>query len=169
MIEHAGSPLSAWNVRAGRWLHTNMWLLAPRFVIVLSLVLAAMLLWGIYDVAQGAHDSFWLGPAFFGAFALHFGLIIRRHGWLGLEAPPDERERLVEMSATRTAGCVVTLLVAVWALLLGWFADRGLWFPRDPQEWEATGKFILSAFFLIANFTAAWMTPPYAAELLDES
>jgi hypothetical protein len=168
MIEQAGHSPSAWNVRAGKWLHTNVWLLAPRVVIVLSLVLAAMLLWGINDVAQGTEDSSWLGMAFFGAMALHFGLVIRRHGWLGEEAAPDEREMLLQMSATRTAGCVMTLLVAVWALLLGWFADRGMWFPRQPHEWEAAGRFIVAGFFLITILAAAWMTPAYAAELLDE-
>lgn len=166
MIEKAGRVPGAWTFRARRWLHTNLWLLAPRIVIAASLVLAAILLWGIHEVARGADDSAWLRIAFIGAFALHGGFIIRRRG--SLEAAPDEREKIIDMSAAGTAGCVVTVLAALWAWLLEWFADRGMWFPRQPHEWKAIGTFIIGGFFLIANLTAAWMTPPYAAELVDE-
>jgi hypothetical protein len=43
-----------------------------------------------------------------------------------------------------------------------------MWFPRQPHEWEAAGQFIVAGFLLITILVTAWMTPPYAAELLDE-
>jgi hypothetical protein len=83
MIEQSEHSPSAWNVCAAKWLHTNVWLLAPRFVIVLSLVHAAILLRGIYDVSQGMEDSAWLELAFFSAGLPSLVLVA---GWLGLIA-----------------------------------------------------------------------------------
>ena len=40
--------------------------------------------------------------------------------------------------------------------------------PRPAREWQAAGFFILGLMSKIANIASAWMTPAYAAELLDE-
>ncbi|MCL9999905.1 MAG: hypothetical protein NBV68_11030 [Erythrobacter sp.] len=66
------------------------------------------------------------------------------------------------------SGWIVITLVSFWAVLVGQFAHNGLWYPRHAKEWPALGIFIAMLSAQISCIASAWMTPTYAAELLDD-
>jgi len=82
-------------------------------------------------------------------------------------APLDERERAIFWKATAIGAFVPCVLISGWVMLLGNFADQGMWYPDRSEEWRASGFFILGMMSQIANIASAWMTPSYAADLLD--
>lgn len=137
---------------------------APRLSIVANVIFLAGGIAGLVLCAQGD-----VGPGIvFGAmFAASTHSVILEYRKRG-NAPLDEREAAIFWKATAIGAFVPCVLTAIWALLLGAFADQGMWHPDRPDEWRAAGFFILGLMSQIANIAMAWMTPAYAAELLDD-
>lgn len=137
---------------------------APRLSILANVIFLAAGIAGLVLCAQGD-----VGPGIvFGAmFAASTHSVIVEYRKRG-NAPLDEREQAIFWKATAIGVFVPFVLTALWMLLLGAFADQGMWHPDRPNEWRATGFFILGLMSQIANIASAWMTPAYAAELLDD-
>lgn len=137
---------------------------APRLSILANVIFLAAGIAGLVLCAQGD-----VGPGIvFGAmFAAGTHTVIVEQRKRG-NAPLDERERAIFWKATAIGAFVPCVLVAGWVMLLGNFADQGMWHPDRPDEWQAAGFFILGLMSQIANIASAWMTPAYAAELLDD-
>lgn len=83
-------------------------------------------------------------------------------------APLDERERTLATEAALIGGYTASTLVAIWFLLLGIFADDGMWFPRQPVEWQALGFFVIGLTTQITNIAAAWRTPAFSWDVMDD-
>ncbi|MBU7580514.1 MAG: hypothetical protein KAF27_08580 [Porphyrobacter sp.] len=137
---------------------------APRLSILANLVFMAAGSAGLVLTAQG--DT---GPGLvFGALIMsttHSGIVeYQKRG----KAPLDEREWGVFWKAMAIGAFVPCVLVGLWMMLLGPLADQGMWYPDRPEEWQAAGLFILGLTVQISNIAKAWMTPSYAAELLDD-
>lgn len=148
------------------WLRVNVWLLAPRVVMTLSLILMVMSVTGMIRVTQGEDAADLLFNAFMLSFGLSMAVAYRQRGTLDRRG--DERETAIADKAAAAGGTVVSLLAIIWTFLLGSFGDSGIWQPDEPYEWDAISSFALGLFFHAANFAAAWSTPAYAAEMLDE-
>jgi hypothetical protein len=155
-----------WAQQAARWIRVNVWLLGPRVVIAISLMILAMAVYGIHTVAQGNTDRNSLGFPMFCTVLLKLAYDYRQRGFW--QAQLDERETALDRSSNAIGAYVVAMLAVFWPLSLTWFAGRGLWFPSKPHEWQAVGTFAAMLFGLVSTIAAAWMTPPYAAELLDD-
>lgn len=137
---------------------------SPRLSILANLTFLAAGIAGLVLCAQGD-----LGPGlvFAAMFAASTHTMIVEQRKRG-NAPLDERERAIFWKATAIGAFVPCVLVAGWAMLLGNFADQGMWYPDRTAEWRASGFFILGMMSQIANIANAWMTPSYAADLLDD-
>ncbi len=138
--------------------------LNPRISIFVNLIFMAAGITGLVLTARGE-----IGPilVFFAMIlaSTHTGIVeYQKRG----EAPLDEREWSVFWKAMAIGAFVPCVLTAFWVMLLGSFADQGMWHPNRPDEWQAAGLFILGLMTQITNIAKAWMTPAYAAELLDE-
>lgn len=81
---------------------------------------------------------------------------------------PDEREDAVRWKAMAIGVSAPGLVLVVWMLLLGGFADNGLWQPVREDDWVVTAMFAVGLAVQISAIAKAWMTPAYAADLLDE-
>jgi hypothetical protein len=81
----------------------------------------------------------------------------------------DEREKTIRWKSIAIGGWAVTTLISIWAILISHFADNGLWYPSKDDDWLTLGAFILGLMGQTSSIASAWMTPSYAAELLDES
>ena len=160
------SSKAVWIDRAAQWGRVNVWLLGPRVVIALSMILLALSLHGMYSVAQGSADRNVVGLPLFCALVLKLAYDYRRRGFW--EAQLDEREATLEFNSNAIGAYAVCALAIFWPLSLTWFAGRGLWFPSKLHEWDAVGTFAATLFLLVSTIAAAWMTPAYAAELLDD-
>jgi len=138
--------------------------LNPRLSILAHLVFMATGTVGLVLCAQGE-----FGPDIvFGAvfFSSTHAVIVEqlKRG----KARLDEREWGVFWKSMAIGASVPCVLVAIWAMLLAPYADQGMWHPDRPDEWMAVGSFILGLMTQITNIAMAWMTPAYAAELLEE-
>ena len=136
----------------------------PRLSIFANLVFMAMSLVGLVITARG---GFGPGLVFAAMLLSSTHTIIVEQQKRG-SARLDEREWGIFWKAMAIGAFVPCVLVAVWALLLGNFADQGMWYPDRSEEWQATAFFVLGLMGQIANIAQAWMTPAYAAELLDD-
>lgn len=136
----------------------------PRLSILANLVFLAA---GIAGLVLCARGDFGSGIVFGAMFAASTHTVIVEQRMRG-NAPRDERERAIFWKATAIGASVSCVLAAGWVMFLGNFVDDGMWMPNQPEEWRAAGLFILGLMIQIANIAAAWMTPPYPAELLDE-
>lgn len=81
---------------------------------------------------------------------------------------PDEREDAVRWKAMTIGVGAPGLVLVVWMLLLGGFADDGLWQPVREDDWVVAVMFVVGLAVQISAIAKAWMTPAYAADLLDE-
>ena len=157
---------SAWLNRLAHWLRVNVWLLAPRVVITLSLILVAMSVIGMIRVTQGEDATELLRDAFMLSFGLSMAVSYRRRGTLDRRG--DERETAIAGKAAAAGGAVVSILAMIWTAMLGSFGANDMWQPDEPYEWDAISTFAIGLFFHAGNIAAAWCTPAYATELLDE-
>ena len=137
---------------------------SPRLSILANLVFMAA---GITGLVLCARSDFGSGIVFAAMFAAGTHTVIVEHKKRG-NAPLDERERAIFWKAMAIGALVPCVLAALWVLFLASFADQGMWYPDRPEEWRAAGLFILGLISQIANIASAWMTPAYAAELLDD-
>jgi hypothetical protein len=137
---------------------------APRLTILANVIFLAAGVAGLVLCAQGQVGSGIVFGAMFGAGTHSVIVEQRRRG----SAPQDERERAIFWKATAIGAFVSCVLAAGWLMFLGNFADDGMWMPDRREAWRAAGMFILGLFVQIANIAVAWMTPSYAAELLDD-
>lgn len=137
---------------------------SPRMSIIANVLFLAAGIAGLVLCAQG--DARWgiVFGAMFGAGTHSVIVEYRKRG----NAPLDERERAIFWKATAIGASVPCVLTALWVMLLGSFADQGMWHPDRPDEWRAAGLFILGLMSQISNIALALMTPAYAAELLDD-
>lgn len=138
--------------------------IAPRMSIFANLVFLATGIVGLVICAQG---QFGPGLVFGAMFFSSTHTVIVEYAKRG-DAPLDERERAIAWKSMAIGAFVPCVLVGMWALLLGNFADNGLWYPDQSSEWQALAFFILGLMSQITNIATAWLTPSYAAELLDE-
>lgn len=137
---------------------------APCLSILANLVFMAAGIAGLVLCAQGDLGS---GIVFAAMFAGSTHTVIVEHKKRG-NAPLDEREQAIFWKAMAIGALVPSVMAALWALFLASFADQGMWYPDRPEEWRAAGFFILGLTSQISNIANAWMTPSYAADLLDE-
>ena len=137
---------------------------APRLSILANGIFLAAGIAGLVLCAQGD-----VGPGIvFGAmFAASTHSVIAEYRKRG-NAPLDERERAIFWKATAIGVFVPFVLTALWMLLLGVFADQGMWHPDRADEWQAAGFFILGLMSQIANIATAWMTPAYGPVPFDD-
>lgn len=137
---------------------------APRLSILANLIFMAAGVTGLVLTARGE-----IGPilVFFAMIMASTHTVIVEYQKRG-EAPLDEREWGIFWKAMAIGAFVPCVLTAFWVMLLGSFADQGMWHPNRPDEWQAAGLFILGLMTQITNIAKAWMTPAYAADLLDE-
>lgn len=136
----------------------------PRIAIFANLVFMAVSIAGLVMTAKG-QNGFWL--VFAGMIASGNYSGIAEYQQRG-RAPRDERDWAVFWKAMAIGAFVPCMLVGFWAMLLGSFADQGMWYPDRSEEWQAAGLFVLGLMTQITNIAKAWMTPAYAAALLDE-
>ncbi len=83
-------------------------------------------------------------------------------------ATHDEREDAIRWKAMAIGASVPGLALVVWMMLLGAFADEGLWHPMREDDWVVVAMFAVGLAVQISAIAKAWMTPAYAAELLDD-
>ncbi len=140
-------------------------LTAPLMSIIINLFL---MLFSIAGVVWAAHGSKAGQMLVFGAMmwsSTHTLLVRVKHSG---NAPLDERERTLAIEAALIGGYTTSTVVAIWFLLLGAFADNGIWFPRQPVEWQALGFFVIGLTTQITNISAAWRTPAYSGDVMDD-
>lgn len=137
---------------------------APHLSILANVIFLAAGIAGLVLCARGDVGPGIVFGAMFGASTHSVIIEYRKRG----NAPLDERERSIFWKATAIGAFVPCVLTAFWVMLLGAFADQGMWHPDRPDEWRAAGLFILGLMSQIANIAMAWMTPAYAAEMLDD-
>jgi len=138
--------------------------LNPRISILANLLFMAAGITGLFLAVRGE-----IGPGLvFGALMMsstHTGIVeYQKRG----QAPLDEREWGVFWKAMAIGAFVPCVLAGLWLMLLGAFADQGMWYPDRSEEWQATGMFILGLMIQVTNIAKAWLTPSYQAELDDE-
>ena len=143
----------------------NLALTGPLMSIIVNLFLVLVAIAGVVAAANGLKAGQMLVFAAMIWSTTHTVLVRAKHGG---NAPLDERERALANEAGLVGGYTTSSLAAIWFLLLGAFADNGMWFPRQPIEWQALGFFMIGLTTQITNIAAAWRTPPYAADLDDE-
>lgn len=138
--------------------------LNPRLSILANLIFLAT---GIAGLVLTARGDFGPTLVFFALImsSSHAGIVeYQKRG----QAPLDEREWGVFWKAMAIGAFATCVLTGFWVMLLGSFADQGMWYPDRPDEWRAAGLFILGLMTQITNIAKAWMTPAYAADLFDE-
>jgi hypothetical protein len=156
-LDHAVSRLVGRPIRTG--------FTAPHVIIAANLTLLLISLLGFHRVTQGDGSGHVIvtlamnGTVFYSVFVQY-----RERG----NRTPDERENAIRWKSYAIAGWIVTSLVMVWAVLVGQFADNGLWYPTQAKQWPSLGLFIGALTVQISSIVSAWMTPTYAAELLDD-
>jgi len=136
----------------------------PRIAILANLVFMVVSIAGLLITARG-QNGFWL--VFAGMIASGNYSGIAEYQQRG-KAPRDEREWAVFWKALAIGAFVPCVLTGFWILLLGSFADQGMWYPDRSEEWQAAGLVILGLMTQITNIAKAFMTPAYAANLLDD-
>lgn len=143
----------------------NLALTGPLMSIIIDVFLMLVAVAGVVLAANGSKAGQALVIAAMLWSSAHTLLVRAKHGG---NAPLDERERAVATEAAAVGGYTASSLAALWFLLLGVFAEHGMWFPQQPIEWQALGFFMIGLATQITNIAAAWRTPPYAADLADE-
>ncbi|WP_324073938.1 MAG: hypothetical protein RSE14_11895 [Erythrobacter sp.] len=138
--------------------------MARRVSILANLLFIAAGLAGLVLTVQG-QNGFWLVFVAMVAAGSYSGVLEYQQRGM---APRDEREWAVFWKAMAIGAFVSCVLVGLWAMLLGSFADQGMWYPDRSEEWQAAGVFILGLMVQITNIAKAWMTPAYAAALGEE-
>lgn len=138
--------------------------IARRVMIFGNLVFMAASIGGLVLTAQGQNGRWLVFVAMISSSAYSGIIEYQQRG----KARRDEREWAIFWKALAIGAFVPCLLAGFWAMLLGRFADQGMWYPDRSEEWEAAGLFILGLMIQITNIVKAWMTPAYAAELLDD-
>ena len=138
--------------------------IARRVTIFGNLVLMAASIAGLVLTAQGQSGRWLVFVAMISASAYSGIIEYQQRG----KAPRDEREWAIFWKALAIGAFVPCFLAGFWAMLLGPFADQGMWYPDRSEEWEAAGLFIIGLMIQITSIAKAWMTPAYAAELLDD-
>lgn len=143
----------------------NLALTGPLMSIIVNTFLLLVAIAGLVAVAKGVKA----GPSLVFAAMIwsttHTWIVRAKH--IGNERL-DERERALAIEAAAVGGYTASILVAIWFLLLGIFADYGMWFPQSAKELMALGYFMIGLMTQATNIATAWRTPLYAAELLDE-
>jgi hypothetical protein len=144
----------------------NLALTGPLVSIIINASLALAGVAGLFMAAQGLKA----GPTVVLAamvWASAHSVIVRMRNGTDVQLP-DERERTNATNAAVVGSNLTVMLLGSWFLLLGVFADHGMWYPDRSEEWQAAGLFILGLNIQITNIAKAWMIPSYAAELLDD-
>lgn len=144
----------------------NLALTGPLMSMIVNagLVLAGVA--GLFMAAQGLKA----GPSVVFAamiWASAHSLIVRLRNGTNTQQP-DERERAIATNAGVVGSYLTVVLLGGWFMLLGNFADAGMWFPKAPQEWHALGFFVIGLTLQITNIAAAWQTPAYSRDVMDE-
>lgn len=138
--------------------------MARRVAIFGNLVFMAASIAGLVLTARG-QSGLWLVLLAMASSGAYSGVIeYQQRG----KAPRDEREWAIFWKAWAIGAFLPCGLAGFWAMLLGSFADQGMWYPSRAEEWEAAGLFILGLMVQISNVAKAWMTPAYATQPLDD-
>lgn len=147
----------------GRHVHTGF--SAPHIIIAANILFLLAALAGIFATARG-HDygRDLVTTAMIATLLYKVAVDFKERGY----RLPDEREDAIRWKALAIGGWTVTVLVGLWAVFLSILADDGMWFPREADEWATLGMLIFSLVSQVSSITAACLTPPYAADLLDE-
>jgi hypothetical protein len=143
----------------------NLALTGPLMSILINVSLVLVAIAGVVVAANGSKAGQMLVFAAMIWSSTHTLLVRAKHSG---NAPLDERERVLANEAGLVGGYTTSSLVAIWFLLLGAFADNGMWFPQQPVEWQALGFFVIGLTTQITNIAAAWRTPAYSGDLMDE-
>ncbi|RNJ61556.1 MAG: hypothetical protein EDM03_15785 [Porphyrobacter sp. IPPAS B-1204] len=133
-----------------------------------SAILFAVSVTGMIMVSQGqaaGMELIW-GTVGFELFLRY--LAWREQPGSDLYAALDERELAMALKAFAISGWLVCLLVGLYALALGSFADDIMWQPQSEWEWLAVAGFMAGILSQITTFISGVLTPPYAAELRNE-
>lgn len=137
----------------------------PRMLLIVNLIFLLVGIAGMVLAARGDFGPWVVFAAMIGATTHTIIAEYRKRG----DAPLDEREKALAWKTVAIGGMVPLVLVALYMLFLGPFADNGLWSPQTKAHWQATGFFILGLSTQITNIASALMTPSYAAEFdLDD-
>lgn len=138
--------------------------MARRVAIFGNLMFMAASIAGLVLTARG-QSGLWLVFIAMSSSGAYSGVL--EHQQRG-KAPRDEREWAIFWKASAIGAFVPCVLAGFWAMLLGSFADQGMWYPDRAEEWESAGLFILGLMVQISNVAKAWMTPAYATEPLGD-
>lgn len=136
----------------------------PYITIAFNLVLLLAGVAGMTGVIMGGEmngllQAVLIAGTFHGAFVQY-----KERG----NAPLDERENAIRWKAMALGAGISGMLLVVWMCLLGGFADQGMWHPAKEDDWMAVAMFAVALAAQINAIAKAWMTPAYAAELLDD-
>ncbi|MFN3452331.1 MAG: hypothetical protein ACK4ZE_09250 [Sphingorhabdus sp.] len=105
----------------------------------------------------------------FGAFIWSLAHTLILKAKQGGNAQPDERERVLSSNAAAVGAWALCSLMGIWCLIVGGFAEYGVWYPDTDLEWRSLGFFIIGLTSQVTNIVSAWMTPAYASEIdVDE-
>jgi hypothetical protein len=144
----------------------NLALTGPLVSIIINASLALAGVAGLFMAAQGLKA----GPTVVLAamvWASAHSVIVRMRNGTDVQLP-DERERTNATNAAVVGSNFTVMLLGSWFLLLGVFADHGMWSPKAPEEWDALGFFVIGLTLQITNIAAAWQTPAYSGDLMDQ-
>ena len=162
---------SDWVDYVARWMiasEIRPGILGPRLVMGVSAILFAASVTGIILVSQGqagGEELIW--------GAVGSDLFLRYLAWRDqsgpdLYRPLDEREVAMALKAFAISGWLVNLMVGLYALALGNFANDGMWRPQSEWEWMAVAGFMTGTLSQITTFISGVLTPPRASQSRNE-
>lgn len=79
----------------------------------------------------------------------------------------DEREDAIHWKAWAIGAAIPGIILVSWMHLLDAFADYGMWYPTQPDDWSAVSMFAMGLALQLSSIAKGCMTPAYAADLLD--
>jgi len=147
---------------AGGQVHTGF--TGPHMTIAANIVLLLAGLAGMTGVIMGRDMNLLILAAMIGSTFHRVAVEWKERGY----ARNDEREQAIYWKALAIGVTIPGLLLVVWMLLLGAFVDDGMWHPVRQDDWSAVALFAMGLTAQIGGIAKAWMTPAYAAELLDD-
>lgn len=146
--------------------HGRSRLLAPRLVMLLSGGLMAVTVIAFaLQIRNGGDDGSDLA-----GFAMFMGLMLSLFSPLRKpEGGWDEREQGLQTKALSTGAHLVLLIILSAAFFNELAApEHRTWVPSSKEDWRLLTSGIIAGWIGVSIFTAAWLTPPYAAELEAE-
>lgn len=133
-------------------------------IIFAAMLFIAMGVTGVYATAHG--ESFGVSLVFLAMIGPGSVKLIVDYT-RGGNAPLDERELSIKWKSLALGAIASCMLVALWAIFLGAFADDGMWHPSEPSEWQAVGLFMIGNFLQTSIIAEEWMTSSYSGKLLE--